>query len=252
MIVGVMIGSGIFISPASVLVNSGSAGFSLIVWGIGGVIVLSASLCYVELGTMIPKSGGDYTYIKEGFGGMPAFLFNFVYTFITRPSGAAIVVTTFGEYISEPFLGVGCTEGSKAVVVKLLAALCLGKCGWGFFCFFFLTEFSFTDTVDSQDIRRMERITFYSTLPLSPAREYSDIYLRYIFNRTTCINQTAARWYLPPYRITIWLIVDVMLIFVCLLDDLILGFSYGNWRRETGGLELALTITLFFFFFFLY
>lgn len=129
MIVGVMIGSGIFISPASVLVNSGSAGFSLIVWGIGGVIALSASLCYVELGTMIPKSGGDYTYIKEGFGGMPAFFFNFVYTFITRPSGAAIVVTTFGEYISQPFLGVGCTEGTKAVVVKLLAALCLGKCG---------------------------------------------------------------------------------------------------------------------------
>ena len=129
MIVGVMIGSGIFISPASVLVNSGSVGFSLIVWSVGGVIALSASLCYVELGTIIPKSGGDYTYIKEGFGEIPAFLFTFVYTFITRPSGAAIVVTTFGEYISEPFLEVGCKEGSKAVVVKLLAALCLGKCG---------------------------------------------------------------------------------------------------------------------------
>ena len=129
MIVGVMIGSGIFISPASVLVNSGSVGFSLIVWAVGGVIAVSASLCYVELGTMIPKSGGDYTYIKEGFGEIPAFLFTFVYTFITRPSGAAIVVTTFGEYISEPFLEVGCKEESKAVVVKLLAALCLGKCG---------------------------------------------------------------------------------------------------------------------------
>lgn len=129
MIVGVMIGSGIFISPASVLVNSGSVGFSLTVWAVGGVIAVSASLCYVELGTMIPKSGGDYTYIKEGFGEIPAFLFTFVYTFITRPSGAAIVVTTFGEYISEPFLEVGCKEESKAVVVKLLAALCLGKCG---------------------------------------------------------------------------------------------------------------------------
>ena len=123
MIVGVMIGSGIFISPASVLVNSGSVGFSLTVWAVGGVIAVSASLCYVELGTMIPKSGGDYTYIKEGFGEIPAFLFTFVYTFITRPSGAAIVVTTFGEYISEPFLEVGCKEESKALDVKLLAAL---------------------------------------------------------------------------------------------------------------------------------
>ena len=49
---------------------------------------------------------------------------------------------------------------------------------------------------------------------------------------------------LSPYRITIWLINDVMLIFVFLLDDLILSFCYSNLSRETGGLELASTITL--------
>ena len=53
--------------------------------------------------------------------------------------------------------------------------------------------------------------------------------LSHIFNRTTCIYQIAARWDLPPYQITIWLIEDVILIFVCLLDDLILGFITAIW-----------------------
>ena len=49
-------------------------------------------------------------------------------------------------------------------------------------------------------------------------------WLSHIFNRTACIYQAATRWDLPPYRITIWLIDDVTLIFPCLLHDLILGF----------------------------
>ena len=49
-------------------------------------------------------------------------------------------------------------------------------------------------------------------------------WLSHIFNRNACIYQTATRWYLPPYRITFWLIDAVVLIFVCLLVDLILGF----------------------------
>ena len=69
-------------------------------------------------------------------------------------------------------------------------------------------------------------------------------WLSHIFNRTACIYQTATRWNLPPYRITIWLIDDVNLVFVCLLDDLIVGFCYRYLIQETGGLELASTITL--------
>ena len=65
-------------------------------------------------------------------------------------------------------------------------------------------------------------------------------WLSHIFNRTTCIYQTATRWDLP---ITTWLIDDVMLFFVCLLDDLILGFCYSNLTRKTCRLELGSTIT---------
>ena len=94
---------------------------------------------------------------------------------------------------------------------------------------------------------------FYSTLPLPlSSHQYLDIYfatlrvtwLSYISNRTACIYQAAPRWDLPPYRVTICVIDDVMLIFVCLLVDLIQGFCYSYLTLETGGLELATTIIL--------
>ena len=81
----------------------------------------------------------------------------------------------------------------------------------GFFCFFFLSGFSFTDTDNSQDSRGMEGTIFYSTLPLPPAHEHWGIYLQlcmwddyHVFLIATLVYQTATRWDLPPYRITIW------------------------------------------------
>ena len=64
-------------------------------------------------------------------------------------------------------------------------------------------------------------------------------WLSHISNRIACIYQTTTQWDLPPYWITIWLIDDAMLIFFCLLDDLILGFCYSNLTWETDGFELA-------------
>ena len=111
------------------------------------------------------------------------------------------------------------------------------------YTFFFYQDFFFTDTDDSQDSREMKGTIFYSILPFPHAHEHSDIYLQLrmwddyhifliVLNRTCCIYQTASRWDLPPSRITIWLIDDVILIFVCLLDDLILGYCYSNF--DTG------------------
>ena len=107
---------------------------------------------------------------------------------------------------------------------------------------FFLSRFSFTDTDDSQDSRGREGTIFiplYHFHPLTNRHLFATLHVRWlshIFNRTACIYQAATPWYLPPYRITIWLNDDVILVFVCLRDDLIqaflLQFETGNrWTR---------------------
>lgn len=71
---GNIIGSGIFVSPKGVMENASSVGFALVVWIITGVITAIGALCYAELGVTIPKSGGDYSYVKDIFGGLAGWV----------------------------------------------------------------------------------------------------------------------------------------------------------------------------------
>ncbi|KAK6186266.1 hypothetical protein SNE40_008336 [Patella caerulea] len=121
-IVGVIVGSGIFISPKGVLQEAGSVGFSMMIWALCGMICLVGAMCYAELGTCILKSGADYAYIKEGFGGLPSFLYLWVALIIIFPTGNAITALTFSNYILQPFFP-DCDM--PEVALSLLAALCI-------------------------------------------------------------------------------------------------------------------------------
>lgn len=116
LIVGTMIGSGIFVSPRGVLQYSGSVGFSLVVWVASGVISLIGALSYAELGTLIPSSGAEYAYLLVGLGPLPAFLFSWVCVLVIKPSLLAIVCLTFAKYAVEAFTS-GCdTDLAQSLV----------------------------------------------------------------------------------------------------------------------------------------
>ncbi|XP_070562463.1 large neutral amino acids transporter small subunit 2-like isoform X3 [Ptychodera flava] len=102
-IMGSIIGSGIFVSPKGVLEYSGSVGGALLVWTMCGVIATLGGMCYAELGSSIGKGGGEYTYLNEAFGEFLAFLMLWVNFIIVSPGNTAIIAQTFAIYAITPF-----------------------------------------------------------------------------------------------------------------------------------------------------
>lgn len=131
LIIGVMIGSGIFVSPASALEYSGSVALCLIIWTVSGIISLLGALSFAELGTVLGKSGGEYAYFQEAFGKLhkfwgplPSFICAWIYTLILRPAEVAVIIMTFAEYAIQPFTTHLQTE-DRAMTIKLTSIAAL-------------------------------------------------------------------------------------------------------------------------------
>ncbi|TKC39469.1 hypothetical protein EI555_021398, partial [Monodon monoceros] len=123
-----IIGSGIFVSPKGVLENAGSVGLALIVWIMTGLITAVGALCYAELGVTIPKSGGDYSYVKDIFGGLAGFLRLWIAVLVIYPTNQAVIALTFSNYVLQPLFPT-CFPPESGL--RLLAAICLCKCHLG-------------------------------------------------------------------------------------------------------------------------
>nr|XP_045592966.1 Y+L amino acid transporter 2-like [Procambarus clarkii] len=119
-IVGYVIGSGIFVSPKTVVEYTGSVGMALVVWVVSGLVTVVDGLCFAELGTTIPRSGDSYSYILEAFGPIPAFIELWTSILISSPSAKAISSLTFASYLLQALLP-DCSS-PPYYAVKLLAA----------------------------------------------------------------------------------------------------------------------------------
>ncbi|XP_050569122.1 asc-type amino acid transporter 1 isoform X3 [Cygnus atratus] len=126
-IIGNIIGSGIFISPKGVLEHTGSVGLALIIWVLGGGVAALGSLCYAELGVTIPKSGGDYSYVTEIFGGLAGFLLLWSAVLIMYPTSLAVIALTFSNYVLQPVFP-NCIPPYNAS--RILSMVCLLLLTW--------------------------------------------------------------------------------------------------------------------------
>src|SRR5690606_12839080 len=102
LVIGRVIGSGIFIVPATVLRQTGGhAGLALLVWFLAGVLSLLGALTYGELGAMNPEAGGLYVYVRDAFGRFAAFLFGWTLFFVIAGGSNAALAVAFSSYASQ-------------------------------------------------------------------------------------------------------------------------------------------------------
>src|SRR5579859_2808257 len=92
-VVGVVIGSGIFLVPAEMMQAAGSARLVYLAWIVGGIFSFFGAVTYAELGAMKPQAGGEYVYIRDAFGPLPGFLCGWTWTVIVKPSSLAAIST---------------------------------------------------------------------------------------------------------------------------------------------------------------
>jgi len=92
-VVGTIIGSGIFLVPAEMMQAVGSARLVYLAWLVGGLLSLFGALTYAELGAMKPQSGGEYVYVRDAYGPLGGFLYAWTWFLIAKPASIATVAT---------------------------------------------------------------------------------------------------------------------------------------------------------------
>lgn len=110
-VVGTVVGSGIFLVPAEMMQAVGSATTMYLAWTVGGVLSLFGVLTYAELSALKPETGGEYVYLRDAYGPLTGFLYGWTFFVIAKPGSIATVATGFVRVLSRfescRFLGQG-------------------------------------------------------------------------------------------------------------------------------------------------
>jgi len=123
-VVGTVIGSGIFLTPGSVVRTAGSGGVALAVWVVGGVLSLLGALTFAELGAANPDSGGLYTYLRDAFGPLVAFVYGWTMFLVIGSGSLATLAAAFPRYatVFVPLSPAG-SAGAAVVMIAAVTAL---------------------------------------------------------------------------------------------------------------------------------
>ena len=122
---GTVIGSGIFLVPGVVLRETqGRVGLALSIWFIAGVLSLLGAFTYAELGAMKPDAGGLYTYIRDAFGPLPAFLYGWASFFVISSGSVATLAVAFSGYLGQivPLSPLG-AKGVSLLMILIIAVV---------------------------------------------------------------------------------------------------------------------------------
>ncbi len=104
LVVGGIIGSGVFLNPAVVAQRVGTGPYTMLAWGLGAVIAILGAFIFAELGARAPSAGGGYAYLRDAFGPLPAFLYGWALLLAIASGATAAVAVTFANY-AVPLLG---------------------------------------------------------------------------------------------------------------------------------------------------
>jgi len=123
-VIGTMIGSGIFINPAKVARDVGTPGLMLAVWILGGILSFFGALAVAELGAMFTRAGGIYVYLREAYGPLVAFLFGWALFLVIESGTIATLAVGFSSKYLPVFLDLSRLQ-MRVVAVSLIAVLAM-------------------------------------------------------------------------------------------------------------------------------
>src|SRR3954451_1274208 len=106
-VVGSMIGSGIFLVPADMARQLGSPGWLLVAWVVTGVLTIAAALSYGELAAMMPRAGGQYVYLREAFSPLWGFLYGWALFLVIQTGTIAAVAVAFARFLGVLWPAIG-------------------------------------------------------------------------------------------------------------------------------------------------
>ena len=118
-VIASMVGTGILISPGYMMASLKNYPLIFGLWALGGLLALCGALCVAELAAALPRAGGEYVYLREAYGPMPAFLSGWTSFFVGFSAPLAVAGHVAAKYLLTPF---GSTENETAPLVKITAA----------------------------------------------------------------------------------------------------------------------------------